>query len=76
MNAQAVTLGRTVRRIRTQKKITQKELGQLMGWTRQNVWRLEEGQHIPTLQTLVRVCEALEIRLSVLLSDVEEELAQ
>jgi len=41
--------------------LTQTALGRLLGMPQPAVARLESGEHVPSLETLVRLCDALDI---------------
>jgi transcriptional regulator with XRE-family HTH domain len=56
---------------RTECKMTQKQLGELLGTTESGVSRFESGQHTPNLQTLSRILRVLGKRIEFV--DAREE---
>lgn len=63
------TFGQNTRRIRRQKKLTQEELAEQAGICYQFLGRLERGCGVPSLQTVVSLCSALDITMNDLLQD-------
>ncbi len=62
------TLGRTfgmaVLKYRYDHGLSQTALGRLVGMTQPQIWRIEEGEHNPSMETLTRLCAALGLELS------------
>lgn len=50
---------------REDRGLTQAELGQLIGQPQSTVARLESGQHLPSLRSLLRIAERLRLDLIV-----------
>lgn len=48
-----------VARYRGSQNITQTEFGRLLGMKQQQVGRIEEGDVLPTITTMQRICQAL-----------------
>lgn len=71
MEKHNLAFGKTLRRLRKQKKLTQEELGFESGLDRTYISLLELGQRSPTLDTIVALCSALDIELSHFVSDVD-----
>lgn len=57
---------------RAKRGLTQKELAELAGVKQQHISRWECGKHIPTIEQLVSIAEALNCSLDVLYSKIEE----
>lgn len=55
---------------RVKKKISQKELSELTGIQRSNIARFESGRYNPSLELLVRIAAALDMKLEWTLSDL------
>lgn len=50
-----------IKRIRKEKGITQVDLAYSCGFEKQNMQRIEAGKTSPTLKTLLKISEALEV---------------
>jgi DNA-binding XRE family transcriptional regulator len=61
LNASADQIGQRVRQIREKKGYTVQTVADKIGMKRPNLSRLEHGHHQPSLETLERIAEALEI---------------
>jgi len=59
--------GNNLKRLRTQRRISQAEMARLMGTKRNQVWRLENETSNPKLSTLTKICEILDVNYSELL---------
>lgn len=64
-------LGHTIKKYRKLKKLTQKELSKLVGISERTLQNYENEETIPTVETLYKISDALDIEYSVLL-DTEE----
>jgi len=53
--------GEAIQRIRKERGLTQEQLAEMAAITSNTVSRIERGQLIPALPTLVDICNALEI---------------
>ena len=71
MNIQ-MTLGQQVRALRRQRRLTQEQLAELAGVSLQHIGEIERGQGNPTLNSLVKVADALDISLSELFENSEQ----
>lgn len=58
-----IILGRKIRKIRIEKKLSLSDLGSMIGMEKANVSRLESGKTNPTLMTLFKVADALEVEV-------------
>lgn len=65
-------IGKAIRQVRRERKLTQEELGKLIGVQKAQISRLENNASNVTLETLLRVFTALKakVKLHVELSDV------
>lgn len=61
-------IGCFIAELRKEKKLTQTELGELLGVTNKTVSRWETGNYMPDLAIIQRLCEELGIGLNELLS--------
>ena len=52
-----------VREVRTRRSLTQEELAQRVGLTRQSVISIENGRYLPGIETALRLSSALGTRL-------------
>lgn len=72
LNAELV--GQVIQRKREQKKLSQEVISGLAGIGRTHLSAIERGERKPTLETFFKIAEALNIRPSVLMEEIEEEL--
>ena len=72
LNAEIV--GQVLQRKREQKKLSQEVISGLAGIGRTHLSAIERGERKPTLETFFKIAEALNIRPSVLLAEIEEAL--
>ncbi|MBX7047236.1 MAG: helix-turn-helix domain-containing protein [Ignavibacteria bacterium] len=56
-------IGRDIKKIRKQKKITQEQLANLIGTNKSNIARIESGNQNITIQLLSRIAQALEKKI-------------
>ncbi len=70
----AVKLGAVIQAAREEKKLSQDVLSALAGIGRTHLSAIERGQRKPTMETFFRIAYALQIRPSVLLARLEEEI--
>lgn len=63
-------LGRRIYSERTQRKMTQKELGEKVGLTRVQIWRMESGTNATNIIKLLRIAEVLDIKLEQLMNGI------
>jgi transcriptional regulator with XRE-family HTH domain len=71
INDELVRLGGVIARTRTEKHLTQFEVGRRAEIDRSDISRVERGLRDPRLDTLLRLAEALETTLGALLSSKE-----
>ncbi len=68
--------GKTLRRLRVTKNLTQEQLGLEAGLRRTFISSLELGQKEPSITTIQKLAVVLEISMSKLLQQVEKDLKQ
>ena len=68
-------IGRRVRELREAKDLTTYELAQRSGIHRPNISRIESGRHMPNLDTLVRLAQALGTSVADLVAEVSQAQA-
>jgi transcriptional regulator with XRE-family HTH domain len=56
-----IELGNNIKRIRQKRKISQVELADVCNFEKQNMQRIEAGKTNPTVKTLLKIAQALEI---------------
>lgn len=56
-----------IKKIRQSKDITQRQLAILSGLKQQNISRVESGKVTPSLETLIKIAEALRVDIKELL---------
>ena len=66
-------IGARISRLRAKKGLTQEELAERMGINPKYLSSIERGKENPTLQTLIKASESLEIDFSEMLSILEAE---
>ena len=70
----SVKVGKTVALFRQQKGISQEVLSGLADIGRSHLSAIERGERKPTLETLCRICNALDIKMSTFILKLEEIL--
>lgn len=68
--------GNVLRKLRTEKKISQEHLGFEADLTRAYISLLERGLRSPTLDTQIALCSPLGVSLASLAMQIEAELAE
>ena len=76
MHYDANAAGRVIRKMRTQKHMTQELLSGFAGIARSHLSMIESGAKQANMETLWRIAQALEITPSQLVAAIEEEIAQ
>ena len=64
----ARTFGLAVLKYRAEHGLTQTALGKLIGVPQSQIARIEDGEHTPSLPTMVKVCDALGLELTLTIS--------
>ncbi|MBQ2446643.1 MAG: helix-turn-helix transcriptional regulator [Oscillospiraceae bacterium] len=70
----SVIVGQVIQRYRVEKKKSQELVSGFAGIGRTHLSAIERGERKPTLETFFRICDALEVRPSVLIAAIEEEI--
>ena len=70
----ATVVGKVIQRFREQKGLSQEVLSGFADIGRTHLSAIERGTRKPTLDTFFKISDALEIRPSVLLAAIEDEL--
>lgn len=70
----SVKVGKTVAFFRQQKGVSQEVLSGLADIGRSHLSAIERGERKPTLETLYRICNALDIKMSTFILKLEELL--
>lgn len=65
-------IGEEIRRVRQAARLTQEELAFRSGVTRNYISLVELNQNSPTLDTLFKICDALDVRASTLVARAEQ----
>ena len=66
--------GRTIRRLRLERGLSQEVLSGLSGIARSHLSMIETGEKRPTLNTLSNIASALGLKLSALIERMEEDV--
>lgn len=72
----AVIVGRTIAYFRKEKGVSQEILSGLADIGRSHLSAIERGERKPTLETLYRICTALDIKMSTVIMKIEESLPE
>jgi len=56
-------VGQNIRKFRIKKGLTQLDLAALCGFEESSIGRLENGKTNPTIKTLIKISNALEVKL-------------
>jgi transcriptional regulator with XRE-family HTH domain len=66
-------VGRNVKRVRQEKRLTQEQLAELSGFSQQYISGLEQGQRNPTIVSLYELATALGVSHMELVRSAEDE---
>ena len=66
-----MTLGERIRKRRQAMKLTQRELGKVLGLTSQHISAIEQDKRTPSLNTLAKVAEELGVSIDYLVTGKE-----
>ena len=72
----AVIVGKVIQRFREEKGLSQEVLSGFADIGRTHLSAIERGTRKPTLETFFRISEALDVRPSILLAEIENEIGQ
>ena len=70
----AVIVGKVIQNFREEKGLSQEVLSGFADIGRTHLSAIERGTRKPTLETFFKIAEALEVRPSVLLAAIEDEI--
>ena len=56
-------IGQNIRKIRENKNISQQDLAAVCNFEKSNMSRIEAGRTNPTIGTLLKICDALNVKL-------------
>lgn len=70
----AAAVGRVIAFFRQQKGMSQEVLSGLAVIGRSHLSAIERGERKPTLETLYRICNALDVKMSVVIKKLEDDL--
>ena len=70
----SVVVGQVIQRFREERQLSQEVVSGLAAIGRTHLSAIERGARKPTLETFYRVAEAMNVRPSVLLRAIEEEM--
>lgn len=73
MQFDATAVGKTIRKIRKKRRLSQEALSGLAGIARTHLTMIENGSKQANLETLFRIAQALDMRLSDLIRTAEDE---
>lgn len=69
-----LSFGKTLKRLREERGLSQEELGYESGYHRTYISQLERGQKSPSIQTIFQLARALNLKPHALVQSVEEQL--
>ena len=69
-----VAVGRVIAYYRQRSGVSQEVLSGLADIGRSHLSAIERGERKPTLETFYRICTALDVKMSVVIATLEEEL--
>lgn len=70
----SVIVGKVISYYRTEKGLSQEVLSGLADIGRTHLSAIERGERKPTLETLYRICTALDVKMSTVMLKIEEEI--
>ena len=70
----SIIVGKVIQEVREEKKLSQEVVSGLADIGRTHLSAIERGERKPTLETFFRICEALNIKPSVLMEAIENEV--
>lgn len=68
-----ILIGEKLLTLRTQKNMTQEELAERLGVTRQSVSKWESNGTFPNMNKLLEICDIFQVSLDYLLRDIDEQ---
>ena len=70
----AIEVGMVLQRFREQKKRSQEVVSGLAGIGRTHLSAIERGERKPTMDTLFKIADALDIKPSIIVAAIEDEM--
>lgn len=70
----AIVVGNVIQRFRESKRQSQELVSGFAGIGRTHLSAIERGERKPTLETFFKIAEALNVRPSIIMAAIEEEL--
>ena len=70
----SVIVGSVIQRVRDEKKLSQEVVSGFADIGRTHLSAIERGERKPTLETFFRICEAMDVKPSVVISAIENEV--
>lgn len=70
----SVIVGQVIQRFREQKKQSQELVSGFAGIGRTHLSAIERGERKPTLETLFKIADALDVKPSIIIAAIEQEL--
>ena len=70
----SITVGNVIQRIRENKHMSQELVSGFAGIGRTHLSAIERGERKPTLETFFKIADALGIKASVLMAEIEKEI--
>ena len=70
----AIIVGQVLQKFREQKKQSQELVSGFAGIGRTHLSAIERGERKPTLDTFFKIADALEVKPSVIMAAIEEEI--
>ena len=71
-----VVVGRVIARFRAEKGMTQEVLSGLADIGRTHLSAIERGERKPTLETLYRLCLAMDVKMSAVAAEIERQMEE
>lgn len=62
-NAYLIRIGKNIKELRCGKGLSQSELAYMCNFEKTNMSRIESGKNNPTIKTLLKIADALEVSL-------------
>lgn len=69
-----VKVGRVITDFRKKKRVSQEVLSGLAGIGRSHLSAIERGERKPTLETFFKICNALDVKMSVVIEEIEKQI--
>ena len=70
----AITIGQTIRRLRKEKHLSQEVFSGLAALDRTHYSKIERGLRVPTLETIFKMAQALDMKPSELIQEIENDM--